>query len=126
MKPEEVNKALAEKVMGWIVAKNPYGTNELWLFLEDPNIKSGPCYYLAPINKLADWDPWTRIDHVLMCLEKSPLWTVRKDRGLYQCMVRDEYTYYSEWGANLTATICDALIQAVEENGGKLDEEIQP
>lgn len=86
MTPEQINREITEKVMGYI------------------------------FNRV-NWDPYHRIDHAMMALEKFELWTLRKDHGLYQCMVRDKYTHYSEWTVAAPMAICLAALGTKGERG---------
>ncbi len=107
MTPQEINKALAGKVMGWRFVKSQLGN-----FYRMSKIN-------AP-NKWADqWDPYYCIDDAMMCLEKFDSWEMYKhDDGKYKVVVwpkiGDGRNVNSDWQNTKEKAACLAVLKAVE------------
>ena len=90
MTPEEINRIIAEKVMGW---PNQHHTT------------------LA----VANFDPYHRIEHAIMALEKFLSWEVRRySRNDYRCRINDDELIEGDMADTPQAAICLALVEAVK------------
>lgn len=96
---EDENRKLAEKVMGWTVRD------------------SKGLYFDEPCLLVSDWHPRTSITQAMMLLEKFKWWMLNCQDDVYQCGVRDSYsfTYYSDWESTPEAAIVEAVLRAIEE-----------
>ena len=102
MTKDEINKAVAEKVMGWTIRD----TKRL--------------YYYEPGILISEWNPAERIDHAWMVLEKFQYWTMNKlgDKVFFRIVFDyDEEKGIGKWTKAEADTapmaICLAALEAV-------------
>ena len=90
MTPEEINKAIAERVMAI------------------PSI-------VAYIDGYMDnFDPYHRIDHAMMALEKYGDWMIEKtNNGQYYCRIGWGFTE-GAWATTKEEAVCLAVLEAVK------------
>lgn len=103
MTPEEINKALAEKVMGFSVTD----TRRLYYTPE-----KGACMLKS------DWDPWTRIDHAWMVVEAfNGCLHLRQHNkhGLWAAFFCDAGPDHEGEADTAPAAICNAALLAIGE-----------
>ena len=105
MTPDEINKEVAEKVMGIqypevIIRNSKYHVHRMGF----------PHY----VKYYEEFDPYHRIDHALMALEKAgrDRWTLNHVCGWYMLW---QTNVLGKWADTATAAICMALLEAVEE-----------
>jgi hypothetical protein len=99
---KKINREFAEKVMGWI--PNEDGDWDLpdgeWCgFYED------------------EWDPYHRIDHAWMGLEKFEYWKLERVDNEYECRIIIVGRVYKNtyWQDTAPAAICLACLEAVKK-----------
>lgn len=101
MTPEEINRKVAEKVMGWSLQPDTYW----WT--------SG-----LPSNGWNAWDPYHRIYHAWMILEKFPDWTLDRLNGVVTCRLLlatgDEGKWTKGTADTAQAAICMAALETEE------------
>jgi hypothetical protein len=109
MTPSEINRAMAEKVMG---APNPFST---WVL-------KGDDWYILPAGVPAYWelyvyfDPYHRWDHAAMGLEKFTHWKLDRFGQTYSCKILINPYWTDDIEADTAhAAICLACLEAVKE-----------
>lgn len=105
-----IDREVAEKVMGW----HKWNDDPLKIVWFDGKEPAG----FTSLNDADDcWQPSTRIDHAIMCLEKFPIWKITKfPDSNYECVIGVGKGYIG--GAidtELAKTICLAALEAVKE-----------
>lgn len=106
MTKEEINKAVAEKVMGWTWLEIIGG----W----DPG-----SHILNDIKFKRDWNPAERWDHAGMVVDKWSYYKLEKIYGdKYVAILANDLTtpwIYGPWADTAPMAICFASLQAVKE-----------
>jgi len=114
MEPSEINRLIAEKVMGWTITDffqgHKWETKEEWWCGKD---------YRKMVS-VKDFDPYHRIEHAMMALEKFKFWSIYKSPDICTAYLdcsdhnRDESAKpRSASSHELCAAICLAIVETV-------------
>ena len=115
MTPEQINRLIAEKVMGWVETTPTDPRRLYWKGSQGP-LETHPA--AALIGRY--FDPYHRIDHAMMALEKFVVWIVEKfaSDNEYICKVwKNARLYHRPFeglGDTPSAAICEAIVSAME------------
>jgi hypothetical protein len=114
MTPDDINRVLATKVMGWREETSPDPRRTNWKG-SPGSLETNPAARLIGMY----WDPWTRFEHSMMCLETFPSWEIYKHyNGMYLVIISpDEINenVSSDWQPTKEQAICLAALRAKEE-----------
>ena len=98
MTKEEINKAIAERVMGW--HEHPYENDK-------------------PMQNINAFNPAERIDHAMMVLDKFGDWMLEKTtNGQYYCRIGWGFSE-GAWATTKEEAVCLAALEAVPPGGVK-------
>jgi len=91
MTPEEINRLIAEKVMGWVEATPTDPRRLYWKGSQGP---LETCPSAALIGTY--FDPYHRIDHAMMALEKFSAWELHRSTKYFFCNIYVNVNEYDE------------------------------
>ena len=102
MTKEEINRRIAEEVMGWTFRRLATMNLEYW---------EGASEML----RVQDWNPCERIDHAWMVVEKFDGFKIEKLNNAYACRIHGRQVgEWDKWYATAQMAICLASLEAKE------------